>query len=181
MTTLTDAIRETAELLGISIGAAKVKIIEACHAGLIRTSWYGYYLGENPAIPLHEWGGADVDFENEVLIPANGGQRRKGVSLDPSDYEAWRTNHARASDTAKPKNGKGGGPSKRNKAQPMRDEGRKAIAGAFPDGVPNRAELPNKRFCDRARQWYYADRAKRGVPFLKLHDDAILRASDRKK
>jgi hypothetical protein len=175
MTTLTGAIIETAKLLGISIGAAKMKIIEACHAGDIQARWRGHYLNGRPPIARQEWADADIDVDSEVLI-LNGGKRKALIDLDTGDYQAWRTNHARASG-----NGKSGGPGKRNRSQPMRDEGRKAIAGAFPDGVPNRAELPDKRFCDRARQWYDADRAKRGVSSIRLHDDAILRAAGRKK
>jgi hypothetical protein len=91
--TLTQAIEKTAATLGISIGAAKIKIIEACHAGLIRTCWYGYHLGGSPPITRHEWADADLiidtNFNDAVLVPANGGQRKRGISLDPSDFEAW--------------------------------------------------------------------------------------------
>lgn len=96
MTTLTEALEQTAAALGIGTSAAKMKIIEACHAGHIATRWYGYYRGGSPPITLHEWAGADIIMVegDAVLVPANGGQRKRGISVDPVDFQAWLTTQA---------------------------------------------------------------------------------------
>jgi hypothetical protein len=90
VTTLTEAIEETAASLGISTGAAKMKIIQACAADAFGTSWYGYYRGGSPEITSHEWAGADIIMVegDAVLVPANGGQRKRGISVD-ADFQAW--------------------------------------------------------------------------------------------
>jgi hypothetical protein len=85
---LTNAVRETADLLGISLSAAKLKIIEACHAGLIEARWRGHYSNQSPLIPRHEWSGADIDVPGQVLILGDG-ERRALVDLNNGDFETW--------------------------------------------------------------------------------------------
>jgi hypothetical protein len=175
MTTLTEAIAETAKLSGVSIGAAKMKIIEACHAGDIRTCWYGYYRGGSPAIARHEWAGADIDYENEVLIPANNGQRKRGVSLNTSDYEAWRTLQTTTTVLPEPATS-----TARAAAQNKRTRAKQAITALWPAGAPPAAALPPGVLCAKVSDWLKADCETHHLPRLDISDDTILRAAGRK-
>jgi hypothetical protein len=85
---IADAVEEVAKHLGISIGAAKVKLIEACHAGLIRAYWRGHVSKSSPLIPRHEWVGADIDVRRQLVILASG-ERMVFVDVDPEDFRAW--------------------------------------------------------------------------------------------
>jgi hypothetical protein len=162
-----EAVALVRDRIGASIGYAEALVMRA------RKSGEGVRIKRAPVLLGADDGLTNFNFK-AILAGAADGMNDPPGGMSEADLLDWLRRNV-------PKNGKGGDPSKRKRVQPMRDEGRKAIAGAFPDGMPNRAELPDKRFCDRARQWYDADRAKRGVPFIKLHDDAILRAADRKK
>jgi hypothetical protein len=83
-----DAAEDAATHLGISIGAAKMKLIDACHAGVIRAYWKGHYSGQSPLFTRQDWEGADIDVSCNTAVLANG-ERRAFVEVDRDDYEAW--------------------------------------------------------------------------------------------
>jgi hypothetical protein len=84
---IADAVEDVAQRLSISIAAAKAKVIEACHNGLIRAYWRGHYSGQCPFIPRTEWAGADIDVKCQVVIGAK--ERMAFVDLDEKDCAAW--------------------------------------------------------------------------------------------
>jgi hypothetical protein len=83
-----EAVRKTAAVKRISLGPATSDLIGACEAGIIRARWAGYYLGGAPPIPWHEFSGADIDIEKDVLILKNG-DRKGNVYLDEDDFAEW--------------------------------------------------------------------------------------------
>jgi hypothetical protein len=81
---IADAVEDIAKRLDIRIGAAKAKLIDACHAGVIRAYWRGKYDRTSPLITRAEWGSADIDERSNLVILASG-ERREFVDLDKAD------------------------------------------------------------------------------------------------
>ena len=85
---IADAVEETAVRLNVVLMEAKVRLLDACRAGIVRGYWCGHYSGQSPVFARQEWEGADIDLSCGTVILANG-ERRAQVGLNRSDYEPW--------------------------------------------------------------------------------------------
>jgi hypothetical protein len=68
----------------------------------------------------------------------------------------------------------------RFRAQDKRKRAEEAVQPLWPDGVPDATTLPNKSLCALVIAWLRDDCNKRGIPWLAISNDTILRAAGRK-
>jgi len=66
-------------------------------------------------------------------------------------------------------------PKPRRRVQPLREAAKQVIAILYPNGVPTRAILPNKRLCAEVREYLL-----KLEQITIIHDDTILRGAGRK-
>jgi len=82
---ISDAIKRAAAELGIRPVQAKIKLIEALHAGIIEARWR---VNDSSLVPSSRWVGADVDIARETVI-LGGGFEMIFVDLNRADVDAW--------------------------------------------------------------------------------------------
>lgn len=168
---IADAVEEVAKRLGITITEAKVKLLDALHAGRVGARWRLHVSGESPMIAKGRWAGADIDVKHDRVVLANG-DGMQSVEID-HDYQAWL--HAQARPDTLP-------PAKTDttlnpRPQNQRDRASQAIAARWPNGLPAQSELPNGVLCAEVIEWIKADCETRGLPLLTPSDDTIERAA----
>ncbi|MGA2313409.1 MAG: hypothetical protein ABSF87_13730 [Xanthobacteraceae bacterium] len=172
---IADAVEEVAKRLGISIGAAKVKLLDPLHAGCIRACWRGHYSQPWRPMTRAQWEGADIDVASNVVILASG-ERMGRVDLEENDYQAWLHEQKGSIDLIRRKTTTAANSRRQNK----RDRAKAAIAALWPRGIPAEAALPNALLCAKVSEWIKSDCKNRNVPFVDISSDTIERAAGRK-
>jgi hypothetical protein len=174
---------------GSSLGPACQTLISICESGDVHARWTDYFgdhgITRCPPIHKRDWIGADIDWSTFRVVKADGA-RMAGVDFRVNDLHAWADARAEAAalhvrDLAQlaaieapavpaPS------PIKESHSRDKRDRAGEAIAAVWQGNIPARSVLPNSKFCGRVREWLKTDCKRRGVEYIELSNDTILRS-----
>jgi hypothetical protein len=150
---------------GSSLGPACQTLISICETGEVRARWTDHFSRTVPAIHKRDWIGADIDWSTSrfrVVKADRAGMA--GVDFSVDDLNAWSASRVPAPS-----------PIEENRSRDKRDRAGEAIVAVWQGNIPARPVLPNSTFCGMVREWLKADCKRRGVEYVELSNETILR------